>query len=85
MRRFTKWYDPSTDEGEFDSQTFMREFTGRMTKKRWKIIQSVCRRHCKHLPCDCEHDCCGCVCGKHMSADYKHNQVTIFYRESYNY
>lgn len=74
-------------ESDFDYRTYERTFSGRMTKARWKIIDSFCRAHSYHPRYRCGHDydCCGCFCGQGMKFTYKHNQITVGFSQSFNY
>lgn len=71
--------------GDFDYQIFERHFSGRLTKSRYKALDSYCRRNTRHWRCHHEHDCCGCLCSQRISFSYKHNQVIISLSQGYNY
>ena len=77
----------STPASDYDYRCYERVFTGRMTKARWKIIDRFCRLHSFRPRYRCGHDwdCCGCFCGQSMSFEYKHNQVSITFTQSFNY
>jgi hypothetical protein len=77
----------STEESEMDYRIYERIFSGRMTKRRYKIIESFCRRYTyrPYYNCGHEYDCCGCFCGQNMSFTYKQNQVVIRFTQSFNY
>ena len=83
-------------DSDYDYQKYERNFSGRMTKARWKKLTRFARIFSNtHIygtspngyayRCGHEHDCCGCLCGQSMNVDYKHNQVKIFLSLSYNY
>jgi len=61
-------------------------FSGRMTKGRYKAIMRYIRsRTIRSSNCHHEHDCCGCLCYRTFSFQYKYNQVVITCTESFNY
>jgi hypothetical protein len=69
-----------------ERRVMVREFSGRMTKKRWKRLQRWARINTKdHGHCGHEHDCCGCMYKVEASVSYKFNQVTITLIGHYNY
>lgn len=72
-------------DGDMDFVTQKRYLTGRMTKKRWKIIDRYCRRMTYSNRCHHEWDCCGCLTGMDTSFTYQHNQVTIKQTIGFNY
>lgn len=72
-------------EGDIDYSVMQRTFIGRMTKGRWFILHSFCRRHSLSEHCSHDFDCCGCLSSQSMEFDYKHNQVTITFTQSFNY
>lgn len=76
-----------TEESDFDYRKYERVFSGRMTKKRYKIIDRFCRTRSRRPRYRCGHDfdCCGCMCGQHLSFSYQKNQVIIYLQHSYNY
>jgi hypothetical protein len=73
-------------DGDCDYRTFQKKISGRITKMRWKLLDSYARRlsfsggNCGH-----EWDCCGCLCGRKVYMDYKYNQLIITITEQYNY
>ena len=59
MRNSKKWTEI---EGDFDHRVRERILHGRMTHKRYKIIERYCRKNSYYTPaCGHEWDCCGCV------------------------
>ena len=71
-------------EGEFDSYESQRTISGKMTKKRRKLIEHIVRSFNKEndapygysrngyaYRCGCLHDCCGCLVSKGMSLEFK--------------
>lgn len=80
-----EWVEVEQEEPSHDLRKYRREFTGKMTKRRWEIIDSYCRRNSFRDHCGCEWDCCGCLCGQSMSFSYKYNQVRIGLTQSFNY
>jgi len=70
-----------------DYRQYQRVFTGRMTKRRWKIIDRFCRLNTfrPHYRCGHDWDCCGCFCGQSMDFEYSRNQVVISFSKSFNY
>lgn len=72
-------------DGDIEYRTYTREFSGRMTKGRWKILDRYCRKHSWSTHCGHEWDCCGCLCGQYASFAYSANQVTVSITQSFNY
>lgn len=72
---------------DIDYREYERTFSGRMTKKRWQIIDRFCRLQSYRPTYRCGHewDCCGCFCGQNMSFTYNRNQVVISFTQSFNY
>lgn len=81
----TKNFKPA-ESSEYDYKIYERHFSGRITKGRYKKIDSFCRknsfrsRHCGH-----EYDCCGCLCSQRLEFSYQKNQITITLTQSFNY
>lgn len=75
----------STLESEFDRKIVSREFSGRMTKQRYKLLSRFCRINSFYSRCCCEHDCCGHLVNQRMEFNYKHNLVTVTITRNYNY
>lgn len=73
------------DDGDMDYRIYLREFSGRMTKQRYKAIADYCRRNSYSLRCGCEHDCCGHMTGQDISFTYSRNQVSLRLSIGYNY
>jgi hypothetical protein len=73
-------------ETDMDRREYTRQFTGRMTKERYSIIDRYCRKasyttgYCGH-----EWDCCGCLCSQSLSFTYKQNQTIITLVQTFNY
>jgi len=80
----TKNFKPA-EGSDFDYKIYERHFSGKLTKCRYKILDSFCRKNSFHTHCGHEWDCCGCLCGQSMSFEYKHNQVTVTLTQSFNY
>lgn len=72
-------------KGDYDQSTWVREFTGRITHRRWKLIDSYCRTHTFHQRCHHDHDCCGCLCYQRMEFKHEFNQTVITLTFAYNY
>jgi hypothetical protein len=72
-------------ESDYDFKAYQRVFSGRITKRRYKIIDSICRKKSYNQHCGCEHDCCGCMFAQSIRFEYKHNRVVMTLTESYNY
>lgn len=79
--RFKRLY-----RGDYDSKEYIRTFSGKITKGRYKALESYCRRYsfCTSA-CGHDYDCCGCMCGQSLELSYKHNRVTIIVSQSFNY
>lgn len=77
-----RFVDHSND---MDTAIFVREFSGRITARRWKIISSFCRKHCWRVRCGHEYDCCGCLFAQDVNFTYKQNQVVITITQHFNY
>lgn len=72
-------------ESEYDYKQFERVFSGRMTKKRWQVISSFCRRNSYRNHIASDYDCTGQLCGQYMEFRYSRNQVVIRLCMSYDY
>lgn len=72
-------------ESQYDYKKFERCFSGRITKKRWQLINSFCRRQSYRIHICSDYDCTGKLCGQYMNFSYKHNQVVITLTMSYDY
>lgn len=70
-----------------DTLTYIRTFSGRITKYRYKLIHRWIREHTLgHIPhCGHEYDCCGCLCRQYVNFTYKYNLVTITMIQGFNY
>lgn len=84
MKRLKPFYREN-EETANDRQTFVREFSGRMTGRRYEILSNMADRLTYDEHCGCEHDCCGCQCGQHATFTYAHNQVSFYLTKHYNY
>ncbi len=85
MRKFKL---EENSEQEIDSQVFVREISGRMTKRRYQILARYVRvKPMKRddLRCHHEYDCCGCLCRQSMELQASNNGAKIFLFNSYNY
>lgn len=75
------------EKSDMDHKTQFKLLRGRLTKRRYKILDSFCRKNSFSTHCHHEHDCCGCLCGQSMH--FKHNPVTqktlIVISQSFNY
>lgn len=72
-------------DSDLEFRLYERTFTGRMTKLRWKILSSWCRRKSWSQHCGHDWDCCGCLHAQSCGFTYKHNQVTIRIQHSFSY
>jgi hypothetical protein len=72
---------------DFDRNHYIYEFSGRMTKERYKKLDSFCRLNSRPFRYRCGHDwdCCGCIFAVSMSFEYRHNQVTVHLTHHRNY
>lgn len=71
---------------EPDEAVYVRSFSGRMTRLRWKILTRYVRVNTmKSGWCGHERDCCGCLTSTHASFEHKFNRTTITFRLSFNY
>lgn len=72
-------FQPDRGECDIDREVFTREFSGRLTRERYKRIDRFCRAASRPLKYRCGHDydCCGCVFAMSMSFTYKQNLVVI--------
>lgn len=80
-----------TENSEYDRREYSRSIHGRLTPRRFSIINEYVNRwnevnyrsgHCGH-----EHDCCGCLCGVSMCFEIK-SSGRYFYvelKKVYNY
>lgn len=82
MDRFKK-----SEDSDFDYRKYTRTFSGKMTKKRYKMLDRYCRLHSRspRYRCGHDYDCCGCLCGQYMTFTYRYNAVTIHLQHTYNY
>jgi DNA modification methylase len=71
--------------GDEDNKNYERSFSGRLTPKRYKLLERFCRKNTYSSRCYHKWDCCGCLCRQDMSIIYKHNRVTITLVQSFNY
>ena len=84
--------------GDFDYTKYVRVIEGRITQKRFKLINRYVRKYnyATRYPygvsrnghpyrCGCEHDCCGCLVSTQMFARFEHNKTTIELIQYFNY
>lgn len=72
-------------DSDYDYRKFERSFSGRMTKRRWQIINSYCRRNSYRNHIASDYDCTGQLCGHYMDFTYHHNQIVISLSKPYDY
>ena len=85
-------------DSDIDELTLTREISGRITKRRRKVIESTVRkynRQSRHpygtspngygYTCGCSHDCCGCLVGKSMGVTFEDSRAILVHRSRYNY
>lgn len=72
-------------DSDYAYRKYERCFSGRMTKKRWQIISSFCRRNSYRNHIASDYDCTGQLCGHYMEFEYKLNQVVVRLDMSYDY
>jgi hypothetical protein len=72
-------------DSDFAYRKFERVFSGRMTKRRWQIISSFCRKHSYRPRVYSDYDCTGALCGHYMEFTYTRNQVSVQLAMSYDY
>lgn len=75
------------EDSDYDRNHYIRQFSGRMTKRRYKILSHFCRYYSRPFRYRCGHDwdCCGCVFAISMYFEYKQNQVTVHLVHHRNY
>lgn len=79
---FKRFY-PS--ECDIDYRVYSRVFAGRMTKGRWKILDSYCRKYSYTSHCHHEYDCCGCLHSQSLTFSYTRYQVVVTLIHHFNY
>lgn len=72
-------------DGDESSSVYERKFSGRLTKKRYKFLDSLTRRISYRENCGCEHDCCGCLFAVYYSFAYINNEVIVKMVQCRNY
>ena len=72
-------------DSDFDFRSYLREISGRITYKRYKILQRYARKKSWRNSCGCEHDCCGCVFSEAMAIEVTHTGFKIYFSQSLNY
>lgn len=84
---FGNKFQPDRGECDIDREVFTREFSGRLTRARYKLIDRFCRAASRRFKYRCGHDydCCGCVFAVSMSFQYKQNLVVIHLTYHRNY
>lgn len=100
MKNFKPYYGVDGREIPMETTVSLREFTGRLTPKRHKIISSYARKLTNKAPygystsgyayrCGCEHDCCGCLTSEHgavvFEKHWKGHKVQVFFTQHRNY
>jgi hypothetical protein len=78
--RFTE-----SDGSDYDYRKYERSFSGRMTKRRWQIINRFCRHQTYRIHIASDYDCTGQCCGQSMEFTYSRNQVIVRLCRSYDY
>jgi hypothetical protein len=81
--KYNKFTESS--DSNYDYRKFERCFSGRMTKRRWQILNSYCRRNSYRIHIASDYDCTGSLCGHYMELSYSCNQVVIKLAMSYDY
>ena len=71
-------------ESDMDGRTYVRIFSGRMTKMRYKVIDRYCRRNSVSERCHHDYDCCGCCFRTDYWFEYSKNQIKVFIQYHYN-
>jgi len=83
---------------DLDSVVFTRFLSGRITKKRYEIIKSYCKRYNRinSAPygvspngyaycCGCEFDCCGCIISTSITMSAAKDEILLVLQSNYNY
>ena len=71
--------------GDESSNHYERTLNGKLTKNRYKLLQSYVRRKSYTENCGCDWDCCGCLFEVSYKLKVNNNQVTIQMSEYRNY
>lgn len=74
-----------SDASDMDTAIHTREFSGRMTKARWKLIDRYCRTMTWITRCHHDWDCCGCNFAQSVGFTYEFNLVRITVYNEFNY
>lgn len=72
-------------DSDYDFKAYERVLIGRVTYARYKKLDRIARKNTTSPHCGCEHDCCGCVCGRGMKVEVLPTGFKITYNESFNY
>lgn len=72
-------------EGDIDYVVKERFISGRITKKRWKKIDSFCRGNTKQYHCHHDFDCCGCVSSEYYEVKRIRGGVKLTHSIYFNY
>lgn len=96
LLNFSKMKNFKAIESDYDYNVSQRQFSGKLTKNRYKAINRYVRKiNNTHIygtspngyayRCGCEHDCCGCLSSQSLEFTYKYNQVVLTFIQTYNY
>ncbi len=72
-------------DGTDETSVYERKFSGRLTRKRYKLLDSLTRKRSYRENCGHEWDCCGCVFAVCYSFVYRNNQVIVRMVQFRNY
>jgi len=85
-------------DSDYDYRVFQRIIEGRLTKRRYEILSKFIRQKNNSFKypygtspngyaynCGCEHDCCGCLSGEHIKAEFTKDKIVITHSQSFNY
>lgn len=73
-------------ESEAERKIYVRQFSGRITKARFKRLKRQERIFTGNMPhCGHDWDCCGCLSSVSAKFTYSHNLVTFEVKEYFNY
>lgn len=85
-------------DSDYDYRVFQRIIEGNLTQKRIDIIQSFVEKANDYMQypygmspngyaynCGCEHDCCGCLSGERIKAEFTKDKIVITHSQSFNY
>ena len=71
--------------GDMDYTTYQKTFEGRITKKRYKVLDRWVRSNRQKYRCSHDWDCCGCLIGVSADLIVSKNKAEILVSYSYNY